>query len=258
MNLKNGPLTPSPRTIFALIFIVGMMLVGCGNTKTYTYSSSEAKERFEDFYLTKTVVGSDYIKIYWDGKLDSLENYRFTDDSVEIDGHTIIITTADPDNYTELSFSNDNRIYCFRKLYSDMYTALQIDIDSEGGLHVEGDEDTFFTEEEKESSRKNEEAEAKKQEKLYAIFEGTWKAEDGSYVTFAKDDTYYLESYWISEQYPNGKEYTITELEFYYNEGFDEYEVCFPSGAMMRCYRIELSESGDVMEVEGKTLTKEL
>ncbi|WP_406544838.1 hypothetical protein [Pseudobutyrivibrio sp.] len=258
MKLKNGPLTPSPRAILASILLMGMMLVGCGNTKTYTYNSSKTKERFEDFYLTKTVVGSDYIKIYWEGTMDSLENYHFHDDSVELDGHTIIINTEEPENYTELELSNGDRTYCFRNLYSDMYIALQIDMDSEGGLHVEGDEDTFFTDEEIEASRKRAEIEAKEQESLYVIFEGTWKAEDGSYFSFSKDDTYCLETFWISEEHPNGEKYINPELEFSHFEDSNEYQFSFPYGAMMKCYTIELSESGDVMEVEGKTLTKEL
>ena len=95
-------------------------------------------------------------------------------------------------------------------------------------------------------------------EELERIAEGKTRGFSDMVFSFSKDDTYCLETFWISEEHPNGEKYINPELEFSHFEDSNEYQFSFPYGAMMKCYTIELSESGDVMEVEGKTLTKEL
>ncbi len=232
------------------------MTIGCGNAETYTYEKKEAKEQFEELYLTKAEFDNDSIKVYWNGDLDSLDGYDFYNDSIVADGHTITIHTSEPGEFKELFFKNDYRTYRFRNLDSDMYAAIRVDMDSEGGLHIEGDEDKFYTDEEKENMANAKKARIVEQARFFSLFEGTWIADDGSYYRFYKDNTYCLEDFWVSNEYPEGENYIHNAIQFSQGRNASEYEISFDYGAMMHNYYVELSEDGNTLNAGGKVLRK--
>lgn len=229
--------------ILFLMVLSLLCLAACGKSKetkqrVYKYNLKENDDVFSNFYIEKTEYYKDKVIIYCGGPLsESLDkSHIFEQDGVEfsIDKNKIIAKSDTPEivNQIQLTFENGDLYIYVRYLDSDMYAALQLQYDSEGGVTVVGNKDAFYTEEEKENIASQEKERQEKQAALFERLEGRWVSTDGKYFVFSKDgDTYTMEHYcddgYASEDYRLEKPIWFEET---YNE--DEIAISYPSGPL--------------------------
>lgn len=140
--------------IILILTIILLFVTGCalsGVSKVYKYRTT-GDDIVEDFYLEKTEYYSDKVVIYWNGTINNIDKYSFSD-AFEIKGNTLVLKTDKPEDFTSFYMSYADFDYKFRYLDSDQYACICTVMDSEGGLHYSGSIDRYYTEEEKEKQK---------------------------------------------------------------------------------------------------------
>lgn len=155
----------------------------------FSYDQMDSEEKSREFYIERTEYYRDKVIIYWNGAMKSLEDARL-EKGCEADGHTIVITADNPEEVTGFSFTDAHgeTQYSFRYLNSEAYACLKQTMDSEGGIHFEGNLDRYYTAEEKEAQAEAAKKRQEQQDALYEKLAGTWISEKGGYFTISRDD----------------------------------------------------------------------
>ena len=155
----------------------------------FSYDQMDSEEKGKEFYIERTEYYSDKVIVYWNGAMKSLED-ACLEEAWEADGHTILIRAEHPEEITGFSFTDayGEMRYEFRYLNSAAYAYLKCTMDSEGGIHYEGNLDRYYTAEEKEARAEAERRRQEQQDALYERLAGTWVSEKGGYFTISRED----------------------------------------------------------------------
>lgn len=241
--------------IVSILTIVLLFVTGCalsGVSKIYKYRTT-GDDIVEDFYLEKTEYYSDKVVVYWNGTINNIDKYSFSD-AFEIKGNTLVLKTDTPEDFTSFYMSYTDFDYKFRYLDSDQYACICTVMDSEGGLHYSGSVDRYYTEEEKARQKEQAQEREREQEELYEKLEGTWNSEDGEYFRIYKDDDYAI------QYFVDGKEGTEKPVFFqdYLYANDDNIAISYIDGPFDARFEIVLSEDGQTFEYDGKVFYKGL
>lgn len=239
--------------IISILAIVMIFISGCTSaTKVYNYRTS-GDDIIDEFYLVKTEYYPNKVVIYWDGTIDNLDKYDFSD-AFEIKGNTLVLATDSPEEFTSFYMSFNDFDYKFRYLDSEQYACVLTVMDSEGGLHTSGSIDRYYTEEEKNKQKEQEQNRKKEQEEMYAKLQGTWTSEDGDCFCISKDDEYIVQ-YSIGEAQGTGK--PVYFQNYLYAEE-NNIGIEYNDGVFNKMFPIVLSEDAQSFEYDGKVFYKEL
>ncbi|MGN0396011.1 MAG: hypothetical protein ACI4EF_11660 [Coprococcus sp.] len=241
--------------IILILTIVLLFVTGCalsGVSKVYKYRTT-GDDIVEDFYLEKTEYYSDKVVIYWNGTINNIDKYSFSD-AFEIKGNTLVLKTDKPEDFTSFYMFYADFDYKFRYLDSDQYACICTVMDSEGGLHYSGSIDHYYTEEEKGKQKEQAQERENEQKELFEKLEGTWNSDDGEYFIVYKDDDYSIQ-YYVDER--EGTETPIFFQDYLYvNE--NRIAISYIDGPFDACFEIILSEDGQSFEYNSKVFYKGL
>ncbi len=190
------------------------LMAGCREKpqETYTYHGEDAL----GIDLKKTEVYEDKIVLHFSkdsfDSVDSILCYdaQFqkiaTDASFEAKEDVLTVYTAEAEAISGIRIDVDSHRYLqLRYLDSDTYVMLQYDFADDYGHFISGDEDAYYTEEEKALQVQREAENQAERERAFAMVEGTWDTEDG----YSRFEIYDPE--------------TLTIEEYRYNDGGWDY-----------------------------------
>ena len=162
-----------------------------------------------------------------------------------------IILTGCGSNSKGLEFSfkkNDYVRYEVRVKSPVNIAVLRIEYDSEGGVHVYGNEDRYYTDDEKAAQEEARQQRIKLQEEVFSQLEGTWESESGdSFTIYQQDEEYCID---VVEE---GVQNTFSPVWF--GPG-PNYTVSYNAGACEGGFRFEMSEDGSGFDYYGEIFKK--
>ena len=254
-------------TFLAVLIISLLPVFGCSNEKpfkTCEYNLNNI-EYFDEFYIVKTEYYADKVVIYCDGKIDVGDCYYIFDgiskENIKKEKKKITVITDKPDSINSFSACvaerGETEEYSFRYLDSDEYACLFSWVDIEGGVHVKGDENRFYTSEE--INAKNERiAEYEENEKeIFDKLNGFWVDSEGEYFYVYLEDTYCWDYYSKSNSGEFNSHFTDNAGFSYVSEmgglgeGYD-YVALDRSNSMFWGYGIKMLDEESI-ELDGKT-----
>lgn len=220
--------------LIIMLVLVLSMLSACGNKMTTNKFNNEAILGIEikkiEAYLDKLVV------IFADDSLSEIEkveiDYYGTDNSVTTETpdfsfqkDVLTIETNHADEISEMRiWDKDRDLYFYvRYIYSGAYAMLVYSWADDAGYLVNGDEDAFYTEEEKEIQEELKELQAEAEAFAYSRLMGEWINESENVrIIFSVNDEY-EGRYFVVSELINGewKEYDLMVIGDFseYNAG---------------------------------------
>lgn len=237
-----------------LVALICIVISGCGITKAnsiYIYRIT-GDDIVSSFYLTKTEYYSDKVVIYFDGTIQNLDSYSFSD-GIVVKNKSLLAETDNPEEFNSFYMSREDESYSFRYLDTDQYACLYSVMDSEGGMHYSGSVDRYYTDEEK--NKQNEQALKREQEQieLYERLVGTWTSEDGYYFRIYMEDNYTVE-YSLADR--TGTESAVVFINHLYAKE-NNIGISYIDGPFDVLFPIVLSEDGNSFEFEEKVFTRD-
>lgn len=171
---------------------LGMFLGGCAFDNNKTEFKYENPEIVEGFILYKSVYEENKLTLYFDSNL--YENYRVYSTS-EIDcekkSDRVIITADDVSTITSLAIEDSEHRYELRYLNTNQYAVLAYSMAYDyGWLHYGGRKEDFYTQEELDEQRRQEEEREALFDANWAILEGCYEADNGNHIDFFVDSGY--------------------------------------------------------------------
>ena len=139
------------------LLLLTLLMTGCLGVKdqltaetVYTYETMQSEDKSKEFYIEQTAYYQDRVVITWGGTID-LSKFARMEPACELDGNTIVIFSDDPETVTTFTVMDkyEETQYHFRYLNSEAYAYLKRTMDSEGGIHFDGNPDRYYTAEEK-------------------------------------------------------------------------------------------------------------
>lgn len=197
--------------LITMLILALSMLSACGNKMTTNKFNNEAILGIEikkiEAYLDKLVV------TFADDSLSEIEkieiDYYGTDNSVitetpdfSFQKNVLTIETNHADEVSEMRiWDKDRDLYFYvRYIYTDSYAMLVYSWADDAGYLVNGDEDAFYTEEEKEAQEELEELQAEAETFAYSRLMGEWINESENVcIVFSVNDEYKERYFAVSE-----------------------------------------------------------
>ena len=231
---------------------------------------NDAKKAFDNLGIKVSAIGSPLGKIKLDGSMeDHLETARrvfeyanvletrfvrmfsfYAPDGksiVDMKDEVLIIYSEAPEEISGLLINVSTDLYfCVRYLDSDSYAMLGYSWADDVGMLSSGDEEAYYTEEEKEAQAREEEERIAEYNRIYQMLEGVWEDAEGTcrvevwesgpednykrYITlyrmedgeWVQDMIMYAKTLWAWDT-ENGVSVEVTEGSYGYRLGFDLY-----------------------------------
>ncbi|MBE5894207.1 MAG: hypothetical protein E7285_00900 [Lachnospiraceae bacterium] len=237
-----------------------VLFTACGKAQE-TYQYEDPQEVFE--------ISIDWTKVYEDRvevqlSDDDCLGYDFSDAEklicynadfevieedadFDMEDEVLIIYSDAPEEISGLRIDLSTDLYfCVRYLDSDNYAMLGYSWADDVGMLSSGDEEAYYTEEEKEAQAREEEERIAEYNRIYQMLEGVWEDEEGTcrievwesgpeenykrYITlyrmedgeWVQDMIMYAKTLWAWDT-ENGVSVEVTEGSYGYRMGFDLY-----------------------------------
>lgn len=241
-----------------MIAIIGcLILSGCGKqdaNRVFVYNT-DSDDYFKEFYIEKTEYYDDKVVIYYNSTFKNMDwiqlktGWEFSED-------VIVYKTDNPDVINSFAFSipGNDADYFFRYLDSEAYACISQQMDSEGGMHISGNTDRYYTDEEKEKQQEHAEQYANNLEEQFLRFEGKWISDDGDYFEFFRDNDNHAVSYRFEGE--NGTESPVFISDYLYATK-NCIKVSYIDGPFENMFEFDLSEDEQSFDYYEKTFYKE-
>lgn len=253
----NGLKTTVGLTKYVLLFLLPVLLTACGKAQE-TYRYEDPQEVFE-ISIDWTGVYEERIEVKFSD--DECLGYEFSDaeklicynadfEVIEedadfaVEDDVLIIYSDSPEEISGLRIDLSGDLYfSIRYLDSDNYAMLGYSWADDAGMLPSGDEEAYYTEEEKEAQVREEEESLAEYDRIYRMLEGVWEDEEGTCRVevweSGPEDNYkrYITCYrmedgeWVRDMIMYAKTLTMTMTETGVSvestEGSYGYRMCF-------------------------------
>ncbi|MDO4478578.1 MAG: hypothetical protein Q4B73_06050 [Lachnospiraceae bacterium] len=249
-----------------LTFLTGCTSAGKNETSGTVYEYKDP-DQCPDYHVTKTVYGDHTLSIYLTYNYDDNNNltvdwvrcyrddfslYSDTCKAVYRDG-AVTIETPDIDaaDITGVEIQLDYGVGLkLRYLNTEQFAGLSSELLLDVGVIDYGDEDSFYSDAEKQEKLDNETRANEKEREIFELLKGQWVSEDGtSTVEITEGDN----GYDVHFTFPPGsdfdEDYTLTCETFtgWYDEDEDVYQIESPTGPETAPWFFKLKEQGTVL-----------